>query len=170
MMIRRGSLVILATLLLSSCSDIQEAIGTPKAEEFTDWFKWFVDFFKPNDLSSNQEVIIFTLLILIVLGACAALMNSTRALNFFNEPPFQNGFLSVLLLSPTFLMFPFRSIKHPGWALGIWVFLRSLYICFLLIFAFVILFYLAVILPYIIVIAIVIVVIVIFGVISESRS
>ncbi len=75
MMIRRGSLVILATLLLSSCSDIQEAIGTPKDEEFTDWFKWFVDFFKPNDLSSNQEVIIFTLLILIILGVCAALMN-----------------------------------------------------------------------------------------------
>ena len=167
MIIRRGSLVIFATLLLSSCSDIQEAIGTPEPKDFGDNFKWFVDFFKPDDLN-NQEFIIFTLLILIVLGAVAALINSNRALNFFNEPPFQNGFLSVLLLSPAFLMFPFRSIKHPGWALGIWVFLRSLYICFLLLFAFVILFYLLVILHYIIVIAIVIVVIAIFGAYSES--
>ncbi len=164
-MIRRASLVILATLLLSSCNDIQEAIGTPDAKDFGEWFKWFVDFFKPDDLN-NQEFIIFTLLILFVLGACAALINSTRVLSFFNEPPFQNRFLSVLLLSPAFLMFPFRSIKHPGWALGIWVFLRSLYICFLLLFAFVILFYLAVILPYIIVTAIIIIV---FSVLFASR-
>ena len=166
MIIRRGSLVILATLLLSSCDGIQEAIGTPNAKDFRDNFKWFVDFFKPDDLN-NQEFIIFTLLILIVLGAVAALINSTRALSFFNEPPFQNRFLSVLLLSPAFLMFPFSSIKHPGWALGIWVFLRSLYICFLLFFAFVILFYLLVILPYIIVIVIIIIVLAIFGAFAD---
>ena len=166
MMIRRGSLVILATLLLSSCSDIQEAIGTPNAKDFRDNFKQFVDFFKPDELN-NQEFIIFTLLIFIVLGACAALINSTRALSFFNEPPFQNRFLSVLLLNPAFLMFPFSSIKHPGWALGIWVFLRSLYICFLLFFAFVILFYLLVILPYIIVIVIIIIVLAIFGAFAD---
>ena len=163
MIIRRASLVILATLLLSSCGDLKKSLNTPDAEQFTEKFNLFLEFFKPNDLSSNQEVIIFTLLILIVLGAGAALINSTRALNFFNKPPFQNRFLSVLLLSPAFLMFPFRSIKHPGWALGTWVFLRCLYICFLLLFTFVILFYLAVILPYIIVIAIVIVVIIIFS-------
>ena len=162
MMIRRRSLVILATLLLSSC-DLKEKLNTPDAEQFTEKFNLYLGFLKPNGLSSNQEFIIFTLLIFIVLGACAALINSTRALNFFNKPPFQNRFLSVLLLSPAFLMFPFRSIKHPGWALGTWVFLRCLYICFLLLFTFVILFYLAVILPYIIVIAIVIVVIVIFS-------
>ena len=166
MMIRRGSLVILATLLLSSCDGIQEAIGTPNAIDFRDNFKQFVDFFKPDELN-NQEFIIFTLLIFIVLGACAALINSTRALSFFNEPPFQNRFLSVLLLSPAFLMFPFSSIKHPGWALGIWVFLRSLYICFLLFFAFVILFYLLVILPYIIVIVIIIIVLAIFGAFAD---
>ena len=158
MIIRRASLVILATLLLSSCEKIKKSLNTPDAEQFTEKFNLFLEFFKPNDLSSNQEVIIFTLLILIVLGAGAALINSTRTLNFFNKPPFQNRFLSVLLLSPAFLMFPFRSIKHPGWALGIWVFLRSLYICFLLFFAFVILFYLAVILHIIIIIAIIIIV------------
>ena len=57
MMIRRGSLVILATLLLSSCGfrdDIQEAIGTPDAKDFRDDFKNFVDFFKPDELN-NQE-------------------------------------------------------------------------------------------------------------------
>ena len=163
MMIRRGSIVILATLLLSSCEKIKKSLNTPDAEQFAEKFNLYLGFLKPNGLSSNQEFFIFTLLILIVAGAVAALINSNRVLNFFNEPPFQNGFLSVLLLSPTFLMFPFRSIKHPGWALGIWVFLRSLYICFLLLFAFVILFYLLVILPYIIVIAIVIVVILIFS-------
>ena len=162
MIIRRGSLVILATLLLSSCEKIKKSLNTPDAEQFTEKFNLFVDFFKPDELN-NQEFIIFTLLIFIVLGACAALINSTRGLSFFNEPPFQNRFLSVLLLSPAFLMFPFRSIKHPGWALGIWVFLRSLYICFLLFFAFVILFYLLVILPYIIVIVIIIIVLAIFG-------
>ena len=158
MIIRRGSLVILATLLLSSCGDLKKSLNTPDAEQFTEKFNLFLGFFKPNGLSSNQEFFIFTLLILIVAGAVAALINSNRALNFFNEPPFQNRFLSVLLLSPAFLMFPFRSIKHPGWALGIWVFLRSLYICFLLFFAFVILFYLAVILHIIIIIAIIIIV------------
>jgi predicted small lipoprotein YifL len=160
-MIRRGSLVILATLLLSSCG-LKEKLNTPDAEQFTEKFEWFVDFFKPDELN-NQEFIIFTLLIFIVLGACAALINSTRGFSFFNEPPFQNRFLSVLLLSPAFLMFPFRSIKHPGWALGTWVFLRCLYICFLLLFTFVILFYLAVILPYIIGIAIIIIVLAIFA-------
>ena len=161
MMIRRGSLVILATLLLSSCG-LKEKLNTPDAEQFTEKFKWFVNFFKPDELN-NQEFILFTLLIFIVLGACAALINSTRGFSFFNEPPFQNRFLSVLLLSPAFLMFPFSSIKHPGWALGIWVFLRSLYICFLLFFAFVILFYLAVILHIIIIIAIIIVVLLVFA-------
>ena len=53
MMIRRGSLVILATLLLSSCDDIQEAIGTPNAIDFRDNFKQFVDFFKPDDLNNQ---------------------------------------------------------------------------------------------------------------------
>lgn len=167
-MIRRATLVILATLLLSSCDKIKNSLNTPDAEQFTEKLNWFLGFFKPNGLSSNQEFFIFTLLILIVLGACAALINSTRVLSFFNEPPFQNRFLSVLLLSPAFLMFPFRSIKHPGWALGIWVFLRSLYICFLLLFAFVILFYLLVILPYIIVAAIIIVVIIIASFISDA--
>jgi hypothetical protein len=159
---RKASVVILAILLLSSCG-LKEKLGTPKAEDFTEWFNWFVDFFKPNDLSSNQEVFIYTLLILIVAGSVAALINSTRALNFFKEPPFNNSFLSLLLLSPTLLMFPLRSIKHPGWALGIWVFLRCFYICFLLFFTFVIFFYLAVILHIIIIIAIVIVILLIFS-------
>ena len=162
MMIRRRSLVILATLLLSSC-DLKEKLNTPDAEQFTETFNLYLGFLKPNGLSSNQEFIIFTLLIFIVLGACAALINSTRALSFFNEPPFQNRFLSLLLLSPAFLMFPFRSIKHPGWALGIWVFLRSLYICFLLFFAFVIIFYLLVILHIIIIIAIIIIILSVFA-------
>ena len=163
MIIRRASLVILATLLLSSCEKIKKSLNTPDAEQFTEKFNLYLGFLKPNGLSSNQEFIIFTLLIFIVLGACAALINSTRALSFFNEPPFQNRFLSVLLLSPAFLMFPFRSIKHPGWALGIWVFLRSLYICFLLFFAFVILFYLLVILHIMIIIAIIIIILSVFA-------
>jgi hypothetical protein len=163
MFIRRGALFILATLILSSCSHIKDAIGTPSAEEFTDWFKWFVDFFRPNDLSSNQEVFVFTLLIIVIAGVFPAFINSTRVLSFFKKPPFQNRLLSVLLLSPAFLLFPFRIIKHPGWAMGVWVFLRCLFICILLLLTFVILFYLLVILPYIIVIVIIIVIILIFS-------
>jgi hypothetical protein len=159
---RKASVVILAILLLSSCG-LKEKLGTPKAEDFTEWFNRFVDFFKPNDLSSNQEVFIYTLLILIVAGSVAALINSTRLLSFFKKPPFQNRLLSVLLLSPAFLLFPLTIIKHPGWAMGVWVFLRSLFICILLLLTFVILFYLLVILPYIIVIVIIIVIILIFS-------
>lgn len=159
---RKASVVILAILLLSSC-DLQEKLGTPKADDFTKWFNWFVDFFTPNDLSGNQEGFVFTLLILIVTGSATALINSNRALNLFKEPPFQNRFLRILLLSPSFLMFPFRVIKHPGWALGIWVFLRCFYICLLLFLTFVILFYLAVILHIIIIIAIIIILLLIFS-------
>ena len=159
---RKASVVIFAIFLLSSC-DLQEKLGTPKADDFTKWFNWFVDFFKPNDLSSKQEVLIFTLLILIIVGSVTALINSNRALNFFKEPSFQNRFLSILLLSPSFLMFPFRIIKHPGWALGTWVFLRSFYICSLLLLTFVILFYLAVILHIIIIIAVIFVILLILA-------
>lgn len=163
MIMRKASVVILAILLLSSCDDLQEKLGTPKADDFTEWFNWFVDFFTPNDLSGNQEGFVFTLLILIVTGSATALINSNRALNLFKEPPFQNRFLRILLLSPSFLMFPFRVIKHPGWALGIWVFLRCFYICLLLFLTFVILFYLAVILHIIIIIAIIIILLLIFS-------
>lgn len=162
MIMRRGLLVIFTPLLITSCDTIKQKLGTPSPEDFNPWFQWFVDLFTPNDLS-NQERIVFTLLILIITGAVIAMINSNRALTFFKEPSFQNRFLSILLLSPSFLMFPFRVIKHPGWALGTWVFLRIFYICSLLLLTFVILFYLAVILHIIIIIAIVIVILLIFA-------
>lgn len=162
MIIRRGSLVLLATLLLSSCG-LKEKLGTPDADQFTEKFQWFVDFFRPNDLSSNQEVFVFTLLIIVIAGVFPAFINSTRLLSFFKEPPFQNRLLRVLLLSPAFLLFPLRIVKHPGWAMGVWVFLRCLFICILLLLTFVILFYLLVILPYIIIIVIIIVVLLILS-------
>jgi hypothetical protein len=152
---RRGLLVIFTSLLITSCDTIKQKLGTPGPEDFNPWFQWFVELFTPNELS-NQERIVFTLLILIISGAVIAMINSNRALNFFKEPSFQNRFLSILLISPSFLMFPFRVIKHPGWALGTWVFLRCFYICFLLLLTFVILFSLAVFLHIIIVIAIII--------------
>jgi len=155
MIMRRGLLVIFTSLLITSCDTIKQKLGTPGPEDFNPWFQWFVELFTPNELS-NQERIVFTLLILIISGAVIAMINSNRALNFFKEPSFQNRFLSILLISPSFLMFPFRVIKHPGWALGTWVFLRCFYICFLLLLTFVILFSLAVFLHIIIVIAIII--------------
>ena len=162
MTIRRGSLVILSALLLSSCEAIK-SLNTPDAKDFGDKLKEFLDFFRPNELSSNQEVFIFTLLVFVVVGAGVALINSTQLLRFFKDPPFQNKLLSLLLLSPIFLMFPLRIIKHPGWAMGAWVFLRCLFISILLLTSFVILFYLLVILPYIIVVFIIIVVVLIFS-------
>lgn len=162
MIMRRGLLVIVTSLLITSCETIKQKLGTPSPEDFNPWFQWFVELFTPNNLN-NQERVVFTLLILIITGAVIAMINSNRALNFFKEPSFQNRFLSKLLISPSFLMFPFRVIKHPGWALGTWVFLRCFFICFLLFFTFVILFYLSVILHIIIIIAITIVILLIIS-------
>lgn len=162
MIMRRGLIVIFTSLLITSCDTIKQKLGTPGPEDFNPWFQWFVELFTPNDLS-NQERIVFTLLILIITGAVIVIINSNRALNFFKEPSFKNRFLNILLLSPTLLMFPLRNIKHPGWALGTWVFLRCFYICFLLFFTFVILFYLAVVLHIIIIIAIAIIILLIIS-------
>jgi len=167
MMMRRESIVILSTLILSSCDLLKKELHSPDPEDFRYWFQWFVELFIPNNLT-NQERIVFMLLILIVSGAVVALINSERALNFFKELPFQNRFLRVLFISPTFLLFPLRGIKHPGWALGIWVFLRCLYLCVLLILSFIVLFYLAVILPYIIITIIITISIVIYERLSGS--
>ena len=128
---RRGLFVIIAAILFSGCTDAwKKENGLPNPEDFNPWFQWFLELFTPNDLT-NQERIVFVLLILIIILSGLALINSSRALNFFKKPPFQNRFLSILLLRPTFLMFPFRVIKHPGWALGTWVFLRYLIIIIL---------------------------------------
>jgi hypothetical protein len=157
----RGSLVKLATLLLllllASCKAaskaIQEELHTPYSKDFSKCFQWFIELFTPNNLT-NHERIVFTILIAIIIGSSFALINSRRALNFFKDPPFNNKYLSVLLLSPNFLTFSLRGIKHPGWALGLWVLLRFLFLCILLILSFILIFYFAVILPDIIVVII----------------
>ena len=131
MIIRKRLLIIISGLLVTGCSDEwKKKEGIPTKENFELWFQRFVEFFTPNDLT-NQERIVFVLLILIIILSSLAMINSSRALNFFKDPPFQNRFLSILLLRPIFLMFPFKAIKHPGWALGTWVFLRYLIIIFL---------------------------------------
>ncbi len=128
---RKRLLIIFSALLVTGCSDEEKkAEGIPTQEDFELWFQRFVDFFTPNDLT-NKERIVFVLLILIIISSVLALINSSRALNFFKETHFQNRFLSILLLRPTFLKFPFKAIKHHGWALGTWVFLRYLIIIFL---------------------------------------
>jgi hypothetical protein len=160
MNLRRYVLILVGIQLFSSCETIKEKLGTPDAKDFKPCYQWFIELITPANLT-NQERVVLTLLTLIVLGSSMALINSSRLLNFFKEPSFKSDFLKRILLGPNFLKFSFKDIKHPGWAVGIWVFIRSIYICILLILTFVAIFYLAVILPYIIVIIIIIIIIII---------
>jgi hypothetical protein len=132
-------------LLLSSCEEnrnkLNDFLHVPKASEFSVWFQWFIELFTADELS-NPEKVIFILLVCVALGACAALLNSNRALRFFKYPPFENIILHILLLKPAFLTFSFRYVNHPGWSLGIWLTVRYIFLIVGFLSALIVLFYL----------------------------
>jgi len=172
-MSKRARLFLCASLLLlSGCeaerNKLNNFLHLPNASEFSDWFQWFIELFTPDRLT-NKEKIVFTLLVCIALGALLAFLNSRRILMFFKEPPTKNRFLRMLLIEPSFLSVSFRYVQHPGWAVGIWTFLRSVFLVTLFVLLFVLLFYtITVVLPIAIFIAVVLFLLYIIISITES--